>query len=77
MFGSVLFLPWWITIIFAIGFLFMFNAYEIMLWGILADLLYGAPVESFYKIQFLFTIGFMLFFVASYFLKKKLMFYDI
>jgi len=77
MLGSILFLSWWVTAIVAIGFLFKFRAYEIILWGIFADVLYGASVPSFYNIEFLFTIGAIVFFILSYFLKKKLMFYDI
>lgn len=77
MFGSILFLPWWITAIVVIGFLFKFKAYEIMLWGVFADVLYSAPVSNFYNIQFLFTISAVALFTIAYFIKKRLMFYDI
>lgn len=77
MFGSILFLPWWVTIIIAIGFLFKFRAYEVILWGVFADVLYSSAVISFSNIQFLFTATFVVFFVLAYFIKKRLMFYDI
>ncbi len=75
MLGSILFLPWWVTAIIAVGFLYKFKAYEIMLWGVFADVLYSAPVESFYNVQFVFTIGALAMFVLSYFIKKRLMHY--
>lgn len=74
---SVLFLPWWVTAIIAVGFLYKFRAYEIILWGVFADVLYSSSVISFYNIEFVFTIGAIVFFILSYFIKKKLMFYDI
>lgn len=77
MFASVLFLPWWVTVIVAVVFLFKFTAYEIMLWGVFADVLYSASVPSFYNIEFLFTIGAIVIFVLAYFIKRRLMFYDI
>lgn len=77
MFTSVLFLPWWITAIIAISFLFKFTAYEIILWGVFADMLYSASAPSFYNIEFLFTISAIVIFVLAYFIKKRLMFYDI
>jgi hypothetical protein len=76
MLGSILFLPWWVTAIIAVGFLFKFKAYEVILWGVFADILYSSPAPSFYNIEFLFTIGAVVFFVLTYFIKKRLMFYD-
>lgn len=70
-------MPWWITAIIAVGFLSKFMAYEIIFWAIFADVLYSASVIDFYNIQFLFTIGAVVMFILAYFIKKKLMFYDI
>lgn len=77
MFGSILFLPWWVTVIAAIAFLAFFNAYEILFWGLFADILYSAPVPDFLNIEFIFTIIFFLFFVGAYFIKKKLILYNV
>jgi hypothetical protein len=76
MLGSILFLPWWVTVIVAVGFLLKFSAYEVILWGVFADVLYSSSVISFYNIEFLFTIGAVTMFIIGYFIKKKLMFYD-
>lgn len=77
MFGSLLFLPWWITVIVAIAFLFFFNAYEVLLWGLLGDFLYSTQIPDFFNIEFLFTIIFFLFFVGAFFLKKRLIIYNV
>ena len=77
MFGSVLFFPWWFTIIIAICFLFAFNAYEVLFWGLLADILYGVSTTNFFGIRFIFTIIFTLFFIGARILKKRLAYYDI
>ncbi|PIT96563.1 hypothetical protein COT82_02565 [Candidatus Campbellbacteria bacterium CG10_big_fil_rev_8_21_14_0_10_35_52] len=76
-FGSVLFFPWWFTIIIAIFFLSVFNAYEVLFWGLFADMLYGVSTPNFFGIQFIFTIIFTLFFICARILKKKLIHYDI
>ncbi len=72
-----MFLPWWITLIVVLGFLFKFKAYEIMLWGIFADILYSTSVPDFSNIQFLFTVSAVAIFITAYFIKKRLMFYGI
>lgn len=77
MFGSLLFLPWWFTVIVAIGFLFMFNAYEILFWGLFGDFLYSAQVVNFFNTEFIFTIIFLLLFIGAYFLKKRLIIYNV
>ena len=71
-----MFLPWWITTIIAIGFLFKFKAYEVIFWGVFADILYSSAVINFLNIQFLFTMTFILLFMIMYFIKKRLMFYS-
>lgn len=76
LFSSILFFPWWITLFIAVAFLFMFEAYEVLLWGLFGDLLYGAPVAGFLNIEFLFTLLFILLFIGVYFLKKKLILYN-
>lgn len=74
-FTSILFLPWWFTVIIAISFLFMFTSYEVILLGLFADILYSSSVPSFFNIEFLFTIVFIILFIIVYFVKNKLIFY--
>jgi hypothetical protein len=77
MFGSLLFLPWWFTVIAAIAFLAYFNAYEILFWGLFGDFLYSASVTEFFNFQFIFVSLFTLLFIGAYFLKKRLIFYNV
>lgn len=77
MFLSVLFLPWWVTVIVAMVFLSKFKAYEIIFWGVFADILYNASVPSFLNIEYLFTITFIVLLIISHYLKRRLMFYDV
>jgi hypothetical protein len=74
-FSSILFLPWWFTALAAIGFMFAFEAYEVLLWGLIADIYYGAPVPAYFNIEFLFTILFFILFAVIHFFKKKLLAY--
>ena len=77
LFGSVLFLPWWVMIIIGIVALFKFNAfYEIVMWGLLADLLYGADVALFYNFGLFLSLGVLLLFIVIEFLKSRIRFYQ-
>ncbi len=68
-FLSILFFPWWITVILVIWGVFLFdNFYEALLAGLLIDLLYGTRTEEFFGIWFVFFIIFL----SIYFLAGKL-----
>jgi len=73
--GSILFLPWWTTVLMVAAFLFVFDAYEVLAWGIVADSLYAVPTEAFFGIEFFTTIIFTVLFVVITLLKKRLIFY--
>ena len=73
--GSILFLPWWFTVLLATVHIFMFQAYEIIVWGFVADTLYGAPVALYYNIEFLFTLFFVVLVIIAVPLKRRLIFY--
>ena len=66
MFSSVLFFPWWFTFVIAVFFLFFFDAYEVLFWGFLGDVLYGNPVPLYFNVPFLLTlVSLLLFFVVG------------
>lgn len=73
---SILFFPWWVTAILGIILAFMYDAYELFGWGIFADSLYAVPLETFFNIEFLFTIYFAAVFVIVIFIKRKTIFYQ-
>ena len=69
---------WWLILIAAVFFLFMFSAYyEILLWGICFDALYAAPQQGIldYHAHGGVLIA-IIFFIAAIFLKKRLAFYS-
>jgi len=72
---SVLFLPWWVSIFFAVVLLVFFEAWEIMVWGVVFDALYSSPAPISFGGEFVFTILFVSFFVVAGILKKRLIFY--
>ena len=55
---------------------FIFNRfYEIIVWGLVADLLYGVPVAAFYNFGFFLALGAIVIFLGIEYLKTKLRFY--
>lgn len=72
---SLVLLPWFVSLPFALVLLFRFRAYEILLWGVLADALYGAPVSVLGGLPIFFTLIFTLLFVAVEYSKRFLVFY--
>lgn len=74
---SVLFFPWWVGAFFGILFLFIFNLfYEIIIWGIMADLLFGTKIASLYDFNMILSVGALLFFVCAEIFKKQIRFYS-
>ena len=72
---SILFLPWWFTVLLAVAHIFMFQAYEIIVWGFVADTLYGAPVALYYNVEFFSTLLFAVLVILIVPLKHRLIFY--
>ena len=73
---SILFFPWWVSLGLGLALLVMCKAYEVIAWGFLFDALYGAPLHSYYGIQYLGTLLFFALFIVSIFAKKKIIFYQ-
>lgn len=73
---SILFGYWQITWILAIILLFLIQSYyEIILWGIIYDALYGMALPGFWNIKYIFTISSIVLFVVSVLIKKRLIAY--
>jgi len=75
MVSSILFLPWWLSILFALVLLFGFEAVEVLGWGLLIDILYGTPLTLFFNFTFIFTLLFLTLFLVTTHLKQRLIFY--
>ena len=73
LFGSVLFLPWWVGAALALVFFFFFPSYiEMLLAALLADLLYAAPTEQFWGFQLVLSLSTIAVFVFCNILKRYL-----
>jgi len=75
LFASVIWLPWWAVVLCALPLLFGYRAYEVLVWGVLADMLYATPVLVFANLPLLFSMLFLLLFLAAEYSKRFLVFY--
>lgn len=75
-FLSIFLFPWYITVFFALALVIVAPGYEIIIGGLIIDFIYGAVVPSFYTSPFSFTVFFGLIYIGSYFIKKRLVFYQ-
>jgi hypothetical protein len=67
--------PWWAIVIATLVFLFVYNSYyEIIIWGLCLDELYGASYSLPYALSA--TVIACLVLVGVFFLKKRLAFYQ-
>lgn len=65
-------LPWWVLFVLflGIGFFVRYVPYEYIIIGIFSDFIYAIPINYFYGIQHVYTIGSVL--VVGIFLLRKL-----
>lgn len=73
LFGSILFLPFWLSVILALGAIIYFRYYlEVAFFFLVSDLLFGIPEKSILSMAFMsFVASIIMVFVAE-FIKKKL-----
>lgn len=77
LFLTILFLPWWFVLLAALALLIVFDAYEILFWGLFIDALYGNPSTFIlFSFEYVFTIGFLAVLIISFIIKRKVIFYD-
>jgi len=77
LFLSAIACPWWFTGIFSIVILYYFKSFnEVILLGIIMDILYGRLSAAFHWWDLKFTIFFVILLLTSIFIKKRLKFYN-
>lgn len=75
--GIIIWGYWWLTWSLAIIFLFLFPIYfEIIVFGIIYDALYGVALPGFWNIDYIFTIVSIVLFLFSLIIKKRLIIYE-
>jgi len=73
---SIAWLPWWVTAIFILfGFAYFHSFFEGVAWGAVMDILYGAPLEKFGGLQFVFSVSSLAVFFLIERLKRNIRFY--
>lgn len=66
--------PWWVLVAVAAVLLLFLGAYEVVVAGTIADVLFAGAGTQVYGVEFLFTAGFLLFAVFSFVARKRLHF---
>ncbi len=74
---SIIVMPWWLTVLFVIVLLFYFESfYEAIIAGFLIDFTYSIPTELLFGFRFIFTALFVILFLLSGPLKRRLRYYS-
>lgn len=69
--------PWWVSVLFALFILYYLRTFnEIILYGLVMDILYGRFSPHFHLFDYKFTLFFLLLLLSSLFIKKRLKFYS-
>ncbi len=71
-FLSIFISPWYITVILALTLIMIAPGYEIIIGGMILDFLYGVITPSLFFSPFSFTIFFLITYIFSHFIKKRL-----
>ncbi|MFC1720851.1 hypothetical protein ACFL0K_01210 [Patescibacteria group bacterium] len=70
---SVLFMPWWLTVILAFVLVFYFKSYyEFIIAGVLTDALYGVPQDWLFDLTLMYTSFSIVIFIFIQWLKTRL-----
>lgn len=74
MVGAVFMAPWWLTLIFAAYFIFIFPFYvEAIFFAFIMDLLYAAQEVIFHNFRFVSLVVVIVIFMASEYLKRRIL----
>ena len=77
LFLSIVVCPWWVSVVLGIFTLYYFKFFnEIILYGLLMDILYGKLSVVFSLWDYRFTLFFAVLLLSSFYLKKGLKFYS-
>ena len=76
LFISIVFFPWWITLLFAGVFFFKFSLmYEVIGWAFFMDVLYGTRLSFFFNVTLLASSGALVLFMITEMLKTRIRYY--
>ena len=73
MLAGIFLFPWWLSAIVALAGSIMFKPYyEVLLAGLIYDLLYAAPTDKFFGFVFVGLAAAFLFFIAGIFINRHI-----
>ena len=74
--AAILLFPWWIVLVIALAAVIICRAfYEVLIWGLVGDVLYGAQGATFLDLPLVFTAGAFLLVFATKRVKGMTRFY--
>jgi len=69
-------MPWWFSLLLAVILFFLFNNFvEIIIAGLLIDIIYGVPQVTFLNFSFIGGLGGLIIYLLGIYFKKGLKFY--
>ncbi|PCI29143.1 hypothetical protein COB55_02665 [Candidatus Wolfebacteria bacterium] len=69
-----MFLPWWVTTGVALVALFLIDRfYEVVIFGVLIDILYGAEVSKLFDFTWAFTAFFAVLLIVISYIRKRVL----
>jgi len=70
-------MPWWVTAILATVTLYYFRSYnEIILFGLVMDIYYSHLSPDFHLLDYRFTLFSLILLISSFYIKKRLKYYN-
>lgn len=73
-FASILFLPWYFSVVIGIFIISQWKAYtSAIIGGILLDTLYGGPIITLYGFAYIYTGLFVVLVILAFFLRRAMM----
>lgn len=76
-FCLIFILPWWLTVLLAAAFVFMYDRYaEILVVGFIIDSIYNVPLGGYFHFEFVASLICLIVFVISFLVKRRLRFYS-
>jgi hypothetical protein len=77
LFLTIIICPWWGSVIFALFLLYYLKFFnEIVIFGLITDIFYGSFSATFNLWDYKFTLLFLVLLLSSFFIKKRLKFYN-
>lgn len=73
-FVSIVFMPWWASMAFAIYLLAFYSAFSsVFIGAVLLDLIFGAPLHTFAGFSYLYTLLMTVLIVVTAFLQRSML----